>query len=231
VGIPENIALIRERIEAACTRAGRKSAEVRLMGVSKFQSLAAVEAAWGAGIRLFGENRVQEAVEKFAGFSGRHPGTELHLIGALQRNKVKTACSLFDGIQSVDRDELIVELGKVAAIRGSRFPVLLELNAGEESKSGYRDLDTLLSGAERLLTQRALLPAGLMTIAPLAGGEGETRRAFRSLKAAQRQLEARFPGNDWSCLSMGMSGDFEIAIEEGSSLVRIGTALFGARNP
>jgi pyridoxal phosphate enzyme (YggS family) len=241
--IASAVAALRERIDAACARSGRKTDEVRLMGVSKFHPLEAIEAAWKAGITLFGENRVQEAAGKFSdgAFRENHPGMELHLIGSLQRNKVKAAVSLFDCVQSVDRDELIAELGKYAAIdpsgggastRAAGFAplgVLLELNAGEESKSGYRGEDALLRGAEKLLAIPGLATRGLMIMAPLTGDTAVIRRAFRSLAALQARLRTRFPEGDWSCLSMGMSGDFEIAIEEGSTLIRIGTVIFGER--
>jgi pyridoxal phosphate enzyme (YggS family) len=229
------IAAVRERIAAACARSGRRAEDVRLMGVSKFHPAEAVEAAREAGLALFGENRVQEAAAKFDGgaFRENHPGTELHLIGSLQRNKAKTAAFLFDCVQSVDRDELIAELGKHAPGRAERglapLDVLLELNAGEESKSGYASGDALLRGAEKLLAAPGLVPCGLMVMAPLTGDAVVIRRAFRSLAGLQAKLEARFPEGDWRCLSMGMSGDFEIAIEEGSTLVRIGTAIFGER--
>ncbi|MDR0452089.1 MAG: YggS family pyridoxal phosphate-dependent enzyme [Treponema sp.] len=235
-GIASAIASVRERIDAACARSGRKTEEVRLMGVSKFHPAGAVEAAWKAGLGLFGESRVQEAAAKFpdlGAFRAGHPGAELHMIGSLQRNKAKAAVSLFDCVQSVDRDELIAELGKSARARAAQglspLGVLLELNAGEETKSGYRDEDALLHGAEKLLATPGLAARGLMIMAPLTGGLAAVRRAFRSLNALQGRLMARFPEADWSCLSMGMSGDFETAIEEGSTLVRIGTAIFGGR--
>ena len=233
--IASAVTVLRERIDAACVRSGRKTDEVRLMGVSKFHPLEAVEAAWKAGITLFGENRVQEAAGKFSdgAFRENHPGMELHLIGSLQRNKAKAAVSLFDCVQSVDRDVLIAELGKHASARADLglppLELLLELNAGEESKSGYRGEDALLRGAEKLLAIPELATRGLMIMAPLTGGAAVIRRAFRSLTALQARLRTRFPEGDWSCLSMGMSGDFEIAIEEGSTLIRIGTVIFGER--
>ena len=229
------VAAVRERIDAACARSGRKTEEVRLMGVSKFHPLEAIEAAWKAGLTLFGESRVQEAAGKFSdgAFRENHPGMELHLIGSLQRNKAKAAVSLFDCVQSVDRDELIAELGKHASVRAELglppLELLLELNAGEESKSGYHGEDALLRGAEKLLSTPGLAAGGLMVMAPLTGDTAAIRRAFRSLTAFRSKLRTRFPEGDWSCLSMGMSGDFEIAIEEGSTLVRIGTAIFGER--
>jgi pyridoxal phosphate enzyme (YggS family) len=201
------------------------------MGVSKFHGLPLIEEAWEAGLRLFGENRVQEASKKFGDFKSRYPGMELHMIGSLQRNKAKVAVSLFDCIQSLNRDELVAELGVLTANRERPLPVLLELNAGEESKGGYPDEEALFRATETILLRKGLQIRGLMTMAPLTGDIPRIRRAFRSLVRARDQLAVAFPGCDWSCLSMGMSGDFEIAVEEGSTLVRIGTALFGERNP
>jgi pyridoxal phosphate enzyme (YggS family) len=202
------------------------------MGVSKFHGPDAVEAAWAAGLRLFGENRVQEAAEKFTGFAGRHEGAEVHMIGVLQRNKAKTAAALFDCVQSVDRDSIIQELGKAAAGRAEALDILLELHTGEESKSGFPDVEALLRGAELALSYPQLRIRGLMTMAPFTGDEGAVRDSFRRLVRARDTLESRFLPDSrcsWDCLSMGMSGDFEIAIEEGSTLLRIGTALFGDR--
>jgi pyridoxal phosphate enzyme (YggS family) len=196
------------------------------MGVSKFQPLAALEEAWGAGIRLFGESRVQEAAEKFAFFREARKGAELHLIGPLQRNKAKRAALLFDQVQSVDREELAGELGKAAAARERALEVLLELRTGEETKTGFPDIDGLCRGAEKALSYPSLKLRGLMTIAPYTNDEKILRQAFRLVCAARDALESRFPEADWSCLSMGMSNDFEIAIEEGATLLRIGTALF-----
>jgi pyridoxal phosphate enzyme (YggS family) len=197
------------------------------MGVSKFQPPEAVEAAWRWGLRLFGENRVQEAAGKFEGL--HCPGLELHLIGSLQRNKAKTAVSLFDCVQSVDRDELIDHLGNLSAQRESPLSILLEFHCGEESKAGYPEEDDLFRAAERALAFPGLRIQGLMTMAPNTQDKAPVRAAFRRLAAAREALRARFPDSDWQVLSMGMSGDFETAIEEGSTLVRIGTAIFGAR--
>jgi pyridoxal phosphate enzyme (YggS family) len=201
------------------------------MGVSKFHSREKVEEAWNAGLTLFGENRVQEASGKFEGFAQSHPGAELHLIGSLQRNKAKTAVSLFDCVESVDRDDLLVSLGNLGAVRDIPLSILFELNSGEASKSGYPDEDSLFQAAEKALAFPSLTIRGLMTMAPLTDDSAEIRRAFRSLARARDRLQSRFPECDWSCLSMGMSGDYEIAIEEGSTLVRIGTAIFGERSP
>ncbi|MDR1058761.1 MAG: YggS family pyridoxal phosphate-dependent enzyme [Treponema sp.] len=226
--IGDRINRIEERIEAACRRCGRRREELRLMGVSKFHSLREVEEAFAGGIRLFGENRVQEGVKKFESLKALHPGPEIHLIGSLQRNKVLAAAAFFDCIQSVDRDPLLEELGKAAAERKEPLPILLEFHTGEASKSGYPDRESLFRAAEKALSFPALRLTGLMTMAPFTDSEGEIRASFRSLTEARRELEKRFPGY-WSCLSMGMTNDFEIAIEEGSTLLRIGTAVFGER--
>jgi uncharacterized pyridoxal phosphate-containing UPF0001 family protein len=252
VSIAAALELIEERIQKACARSGRRREEIRLMAVSKFQSPAAIEEAWDCGIRLFGENRVQEAAEKFppsasglgsgpagepaAGTGGAappgavsRPDCEVHMIGSLQRNKAKLAVRIFDCLQSVDREELITELGKHLGERDRPLGVLLELHTGEASKSGFPDEEGLLRGAEKILSIPGLAVRGLMTMAPFNAGERMIRDSFRALVHARRTLVSRFPQADWSCLSMGMSGDFEIAIEEGSTLLRIGTALFGER--
>lgn len=221
---------IEERIQNACARSGRKRSGVRLMGVSKFHALPKIEEAWHAGLRLFGENRVQEATEKFSTFKARFPETELHLIGSLQRNKAKTAVSLFDAIDSVDRETLIDELGALTKDRETALPILLELHTAEDSKTGFPNLDSLYRAVEKVYAFPGLVPDGLMTMAPFTSDERLIRASFRALTTARDKLATRFPDHAWSCLSMGMSNDFEIAIEEGATLIRIGTALFGERH-
>ena len=231
MGIAEALEALQERIERVCQRSGRKREEICLLGVSKFHGAAAVEEAWNAGIRFFGESRVQEATSKFASFKPGHPGTELHMIGSLQRNKAKIAVDLFDMVQSVDREELVETLGALTGNRKNPLMILLEHRTAEESKSGFPDTDSLLRAAEKALEFPGLALRGLMTMAPYTKDEGRIRSSFRAALAARDALALRFPGADWSCLSMGMTGDFEIAIEEGSTLLRIGTALFGERKP
>jgi pyridoxal phosphate enzyme (YggS family) len=231
-GVADRIARVEERLEAACRRAGRKREEVRLMAVTKFHPAEAVEEAWRGGLRLFGENRVQEAGEKFPPLRTGRAGLELHLIGTLQRNKAKAAAALFDCVESVDRDSLLETLGGLTAGRGKPLPVLLELHTGEESKAGYPDADALCRAAEKALGFPGLRVSGLMTMAPFTSSKEAVRASFRALAGARAFLRARFPDSEavsWDCLSMGMSGDFETAVEEGSTLVRIGTALFGER--
>jgi uncharacterized pyridoxal phosphate-containing UPF0001 family protein len=130
----------------------------------------------------------------------------------------------------VDRESIIGELGKYAPEKKEPLRVLLELHTGEESKAGFPDEESLIRGAEQVLKFSGLVPAGLMTMAPFSSDTDLVRRSFRALVRAQQKLCQEFPGSDWSCLSMGMSNDFEIAIEEGSTLLRIGTALFGERD-
>ncbi|MDR0599823.1 MAG: YggS family pyridoxal phosphate-dependent enzyme [Treponema sp.] len=227
----ERIGEIRERIEKACLRSGRDAAAVRLMGVSKFHGALEIEEALRGGITLFGENRVQEALGKFPPLKEAHKDIELHMIGRLQRNKAKSVPRIFDGIQSLDRDELITALGGVTGEREEPLMTLLELHTGEESKSGYPGEDSLFRGAELVLSFKGLRLSGLMTMAPYTQDRGLIRRSFRALVKARDALLKRFPQADLSCLSMGMSNDFEIALEEGSTLVRIGTAIFGERSP
>jgi pyridoxal phosphate enzyme (YggS family) len=234
MSIEEALESIEERIEGACRRSGRRREEIRLMAVSKFQPLSRIREALKSGVRLFGENRVQEAAGKF---SGPSPDYEVHLIGSLQRNKVKPAVRLFDCIQSVDREEIIVELAKYAGNREKPLQLLLEFHTGEASKSGFPDEESLFRAAEKILSLPGLSVEGLMTMAPFSDDEKLIRASFRALVHAQGALASRFPpasrpaGNpvSWRCLSMGMSGDFEIAVEEGSTLLRIGTAIFGER--
>lgn len=229
MSIRESVEKVQEKILQSCNRIGRNPDEIRLMGVSKFHSAEEIEEAWNAGIRLFGENRVQEAGGKFPAFIEMHPETELHLIGNLQRNKAKAAVSLFDCIESADRESLIRELGKLCAEREKPLRLLLELHTGEESKSGFLNVDELFRGIELVLHFPVLKIEGLMTMAPYTDDKALIRKSFRTLAEVQKKAGELFPDCDFSVLSMGMTNDYEIAIEEGSTLLRIGTAIFGER--
>lgn len=232
---------VRERIEAAAARAGRASGDVSFMAVTKFHPLAAVEAAYAAGLRLFGENRVQEAEAKYSDIAQRFPGARVELIGNLQSNKARKACALFSAVQSVDSPGLLEELEKRARAQGKSLDILFELHTGEESKAGFPDRDSLLEACDRLcrLAEEGgraggtggLVLRGLMTMAPFTTEDAPVRTSFRSLRAAFEEVRSRYPFPSFDILSMGMTNDYEIAIEEGSTLVRIGTALFGARRP
>jgi len=235
MSIAGNIAKIEERLIRSLDRAGRKRDEITLMGVSKFVPSGLIEQAFDAGIRCFGESRVKEAVEKLSNFRDNHSDARIHFIGSLQRNKAKQAALFFDCIQSIDREELVLELEKHSVNRGEfnneprerRLDVLLELHTGEETKNGFTDLDSLLKAAELVLKSETLKPAGLMTMAPFTADTNLIRESFRRLVKAQREIVKRFSHEEnWACLSMGMSNDFEIAVEEGSTLLRIGGAIF-----
>jgi pyridoxal phosphate enzyme (YggS family) len=218
---------VRERIASAAARARRDPGSVRLMAVTKTQPVAVVQEACRAGLTLFGENRVQEAEAKFTGLPG---SWELHLIGHLQRNKARPASALFRCVQSIDRRETAEALSRQAAERGCTLDILLELNtSGEESKSGYRSVQALLADLDAAASLPCLRLRGLMTVGPLSPDQGKVRACFAQLREAFETCRARL-GFPWlDTLSMGMSGDYEIAVEEGSTLVRLGTALFGSR--
>lgn len=224
--------MVRSRIEDACRRAGRPVESVTLVAVSKRMPVADVEAAWECGIRVFGENRVQEAEEKIREF--RPPGIAWHLVGHLQSNKAGRAVGLFDLIHGVDDLELVSALARRAEGRGGKQALLLQVNtSGEASKSGCTPAGALAL-ARAVVAAPALELRGLMAIAPipdaapLAEPPG-ARAAFRRLAelrdALERELGVALPE-----LSMGMTGDLEVAIEEGATLVRVGTALFGTRS-
>jgi PLP dependent protein len=221
----ERLAAVRSRVAAAAFRAGRHESDIRLMAVTKNFPRETVLAAAAAGLTLFGENRVQEAEEKYADIGAPY---ELHLIGHLQRNKAKNAAGLFSWVQSIDKVDTAQALDSRCAEKGSAMNVLLELNtSGEASKSGFHSRAELLSALEIIRALPHLSIRGLMTVGPVSQEETRIRSSFASLRDLFDEIRKGFPGFD--TLSMGMSGDYEIAIEEGSTLVRIGTALFGQR--
>ena len=223
--IAENISALRARIAAACARAGRDPASVTLMAVSKHQPPEAVRAALDAGLTCFGESRVQEAKLKIPLCPGR---ARWQMIGHLQSNKCRDAVALFSLIQSVDSLALAQELNRQCEKAARTMPILLEVNvAGEPSKFGYVPARLLAEFLE--LNQLPRLEVhGLMTIAPYTPTPERVRPVFRRLSDLRTECE-QLLGAPLPQLSMGMSGDFEVAIEEGATLVRIGTALFGER--
>lgn len=223
--IESRLLILRERIAAACGRAGRDPSTVSLMGVSKNHPPAAVAEAVRGGLRLFGENRIQEAKAKIPGCA---TGLEWHFIGHLQSNKVRDAVDLFQVVQGVDTLDIAEALAKQAAKRDRTLAVLLEVNvSGEPSKFGW-DPDRLLETLPALGRIPRLEFRGLMTIAPYAEDPERARPVFRRLRELRDRCSDVL-GVPLPVLSMGMSGDMEVAIEEGSTLVRIGTALFGER--
>jgi len=231
VDIANNVGRVRERIAAACARAGRSANDVRLMAVSKTHPAWAIREAFAAGVTLFGENRVQEFAEKRGELDGID--AEFHLIGHLQSNKAAKAAELFDAVDSIDSMKLAERLHGAAEKLGKTLTVLLEVNVGgEEAKSGFapdaEELRALLAKAQDL---RHLKIGGLMTIPPHTEDLNDARPYFRSLRALRDRLAKESPHTDLYELSMGMSHDFEVAIEEGSTCVRVGTAIFGERPP
>ena len=225
MSVAENIVKLEERIQKACDSVRRKRDEVTLMGVSKFVPIEQIDEAYRCGIRCFGESRVKDAEEKLASFKSEHSDARFHLIGSLQRNKAKQAALFFDCVQSADRDEIIAELAKHSLQRQEPLEILLELHTGEETKSGYQSIEALFNAAELVLGSPKLKLTGLMTMAPFTTDTALIRSSFKQLVSAKNELEKRFPGSA-PCLSMGMSNDFETAIEEGATLIRIGGAIF-----
>lgn len=236
----ERLAAIEERIDAACVRSGRKRKEVRLMAVSKVHPASAMLEAVDAGVTLFGENRVQEFERKHAELAAAgvgvaigeaKPGIEVHLIGHLQSNKTAKAAEFFSGVDTIDSLRVAERLNDSAKKMGHKLPVLVEIKLSEEeAKSGFqpgsRELDEFFEKAPHLYS---LHVRGLMTVPPLDDDLEAARQCFRQLRQLRESYAARYSAIAFDELSMGMSGDFEIAIEEGSTLVRIGTALFGQR--
>lgn len=225
-GIAGRLERIRERIAAAEARAGRPPGSVRLLAVTKGFPASAVRDAMSLGLREFGENRVQEADAKIPEVGA---GPRWHLIGHLQRNKAKRAVALFDEIHSLDSDALVDEVGARAAAAGKSLVAYVEVNtSGDPGKHGVAP-EGALALLERVRRHAALRLAGLMTIGPLLGGAEGARASFRVLaRLRDEAIGAGLLERD-AGLSMGMTDDFEIAIEEGATIVRLGTALFGPR--
>jgi hypothetical protein len=235
--LAESLERLEEAIADSCRRAGRERAEIELMAVSKTYSAATIIEAAALGLTLFGENRVQEFAGKATELDPlRAPAAEaspvrVHLIGHLQSNKAQRAVELFDGIDSVDSLRLAERLNEAAGKRGKQLPVLVEVKlSAEETKAGLEP-DSTEAGAllERLADLENLQMRGLMTIAPWGVSEAETRACFRSLREWRDRWAATYQRLSLDVLSMGMSGDFRLAIEEGATRIRVGTALFGAR--
>ena len=225
MSISERINLLEEKILNTCIRSGRKRCEIEVMGVSKNHSIEEVKEAYDKGIYLFGENRFQEAIKKFENNDIRKK-IKLHFIGNLQRNKAKKAAAFFDCIQSLDRDNLIDELAILTYGREEPLMVLLEYHTGEESKAGYRSKDDVFKAVEKLLSCPGLKIDGLMTMAPFTDEQKLLRAAFKSCFKMREEVSKSF-NLHMPCLSMGMTQDFEIAIEEGATLLRIGSGIFG----
>jgi pyridoxal phosphate enzyme (YggS family) len=227
MSVAENIRGVREQIAAAACRAGRSPSAVRLMAVTKTVEDARISEAIRAGVEILGENYVQEAQRKIE-LLGK--SCEWHLIGHLQTNKVKYAVRLFDMIHSVDRMELAAEIDRRARAAGRVMPVLIEVNvAGEETKSGVA-LDTALGLVRSAASLENLAIRGLMTMPPWFDDPEEARPYFRTLRELRDRIAAEaIPRVAIGELSMGMTGDYAVAVEEGATIVRIGRGIFGER--
>jgi pyridoxal phosphate enzyme (YggS family) len=232
MSIADNLGRVRERIAAACARAGRDTSSVRLMAVSKTFPADAIREAYNAGQKLFGENRVQEWADKRAALADLGD-LQMHLIGHLQSNKTGKAAQIFDAVDSVDSLKLLERLNDAAKNKtGAPLRVLIEVNVGgEEAKSGVApdsaELEQMLKAAAQLMNVEL---RGLMTIPPFTDVPEGARTYFRQLRDLRDSIARRnLPRVRMDELSMGMSHDFEVAIEEGSTCVRVGTAIFGER--
>ncbi len=232
MSVPENVAAVRHRIAEAARTAGRQSEEVTLMAVSKTASVKSIREAHAAGVRVFGENRVQEFSGKASQLVDLHD-TEWHMIGHLQPNKAGRAAELFTAVDSLDSLRLAGKLNAAAQQFGTRLDLLIEVNVGgEAAKSGVApdsaELQLVLQSAGEWGHLRF---RGLMSVPPFSEDPEATRPYFRRLRELRDQIAARnLPRVEMNVLSMGMSHDFEVAIEEGSTCVRVGTAIFGARD-
>lgn len=240
--LKDNLERVEEAIAQACRTAGRSRGDVELMAVSKTYPAATIVEAAGLGLRVYGENRVQEFAGKAPELSalrveGANAAADapilVHLIGHLQSNKAARAVELFDAVDSVDSLRLAERLNEAAARLGKHLPLLVEVKlSAEETKAGLdpqsADAAVLL---ERLPDLAHLKMRGLMTVPPLGVPEEETRACFRALRTWRDKWAAAYPRLDFDVLSMGMSGDFPLAIQEGATRIRVGTALFGARPP
>jgi len=234
--LKDKLEQVEASIEQACRRAGRPRGEVVLMAVSKTYPAATIAEAARLGLRLFGENRVQEFASKAPELAGLRTGDEpmrVHLIGHLQSNKSAKAAEIFDAVDSLDSVRLAERLNHAAGELGKRLPVLIEVKLSEEETKAGVEPESAEAAAllERLPDLEHLETRGLMTIAPWGVAEDVTRACFRSLREWRDRWAAAHPRLSLDVLSMGMSGDFAIAIEEGATRIRIGTALFGKRAP
>lgn len=227
MGVTENIRIIRDKIADAAMRSGRQPSAVRLMAVTKTVDDARISEAISAGVDMIGENYLQEAKRKIESFG---KSLEWHMIGHLQTNKARFAVNLFDMIHSVDRIELATELDRRARAAGITLKILIEVNAaGETTKSGAAFTDAI-SLVRAIAPLSGLSIQGLMTMPPFFDDPEEARPFFRKLRALRDDIEAaQIPGVKMKELSMGMSGDYIAAIEEGATIVRLGRIIFGER--
>jgi pyridoxal phosphate enzyme (YggS family) len=237
-GLEANLRSVQERIASAAARAGRDPAELTLVSVTKTQSPPLIRAAYDLGLRHFGENRVEEAETKVLDLPG---DITWHMIGHIQSRKAKRVASIFEMVHSVDSVKLARRLDRSCEHRSQPLPILLECNvSGEEAKYGFKadrweqdgaQRKALLSAVEQILALTNLQVQGLMTMAPIVADPEQARPVFVRLRQVRDQLAEAFHQADWGQLSMGMTDDFEVAIEEGATLVRVGRAIFDPTQP
>ena len=230
--LEHNLHSVQQRIANAAALAGRNPNDIMLVAVSKTFPAESVLAAYGLGVKNFGENRVEESAEKIPQVNAQASGVIWHGIGHLQSRKAKEAVRLFDFVQSVDSVALGERLSIQALALGKRLPILLEVNvSGEPSKYGFASapLQAFFAAVDKILALPNLDVQGLMTIAPIVARAEDARPCFRTLRGLRDELSLQFPNRAWQHLSMGMSDDFEAAIVEGATIVRVGRALFGKR--
>ncbi len=230
--IKQNLTKVLNEIRIAEKEAGRQENSVKLLAVSKFHTKEEIIQAINQGQIFFGENRVQEVLEKFPELKQEFPQIELHIIGQLQTNKVKKALLYADYIESVDRLPLLEEIEKQASKLDKKIKVLFEVHTGEESKSGFESFESLENAVDFCAQNKAphIIPCGFMTMAPFTQNQDLIRKSFQTLKEYSKILREKYSQLPLNELSMGMSADFKIAIQEGSTQVRVGTNIFGQRN-
>lgn len=244
LSIAERWEQVQERIARAARRAGRDPTQITVVAVTKTVPPEQIIEASTCGLRIFGENRVEEAEEKIPqvqALLGSEAAIQWHMVGHLQRRKARRALGLFEVIHSVDSVPLAEKLSRLAMERGRLVKILLECNiSGEASKYGFpldrweenaAQREAFFEWVARILEQPGLEVLGLMTVAPMAWDPETVRPVFRRLRVLRDTLASRFPQASWEHLSMGMTDDFEVAIEEGATMVRLGRAIFGERPP
>lgn len=231
-----NLEMVRNRMASAAERAGRNMADIALVAVTKTQPLAVIQAAYDLGLRCFGENRVEDAEAKVSDLPS---DISWHMIGHIQSRKAGRVASIFQFVHSVDSVRLARRLNRTCADREQRLPVLMEVNVtGEGSKYGFAanrwrsdsaQQTSLLEAISEIVELPNLQVSGLMTMAPIVADPEAARPVFANLRLLRDDLAQAFPSTSWHHLSMGMTDDFEIAIEEGASIIRVGRAIFGPR--
>ena len=234
VSIAENFNWVSDRLEAAAISVGRTGEQIRLVVVTKGQPIEIVQRAIEAGANYLGENYLEESLPKIA-ILEKAKDVEWHMIGHVQSRKARKVCEHFDWVQSVDSRKLATRLDRFASEMGKNLPILLECNvSGEETKYGWTawnelEWSDLADEISPILEMSNLTPRGLMTMPPFFSNPEQARPYFVRLRNLRDYLSAKFPDNDWYELSMGMSADYEVAIQEGATIVRVGTAILGKR--